>query len=53
MPLSYLNEKKPEETVYDEDTAANIVLIVNSTGFILLMQAGFALVETGSVRAKN
>jgi ammonium transporter, Amt family len=29
------------------------LLIVVSTGFILLMQAGFALVENGTVRKKN
>ena len=33
--------------------AINLLLLVVSTGFILLMQAGFALVENGTVRKKN
>ena len=33
--------------------AVNKLLVVVSTGFILLMQAGFALVENGTVRSKN
>ena len=33
--------------------AVNELLLVVSTGFILLMQAGFALVENGTVRSKN
>ena len=33
--------------------AVNLLLLVVSTGFILLMQAGFALVENGTVREKN
>ena len=33
--------------------AVDELLLVVSTGFILLMQAGFALVENGTVRSKN
>ena len=38
-----------------EEVAAGVdeLLLVVSTGFILLMQAGFALVENGTVRKKN
>lgn len=39
--------------MYDDISATNTLLMVVSTGMILLMQAGFALVENGSVRAKN
>ena len=34
-------------------TGIDELLLVVSTGFILLMQAGFALVENGTVRKKN
>ena len=34
-------------------SAVDELLLVVSTGFILLMQAGFALVENGTVRSKN
>ena len=36
-----------------QQNAINLFLLVVSTGFILLMQAGFALVENGTVRKKN
>ena len=35
------------------DEAIDELLVCVTTGFILLMQLGFALVENGSVRAKN
>ena len=42
------------ECRFEKHTAAvNLLLLVVSTGFILLMQAGFALVENGTVREKN
>ena len=31
----------------------NVVWIVLCAGFVFLMQAGFGLLETGSIRAKN
>lgn len=37
----------------ETQAAIDQLLLVVATGFILLMQAGFALVETGSVRSKN
>lgn len=48
-----MNTKNPEETVYNAKDGTNALLMVVSTGMILFMQAGFALVENGSVRAKN
>ena len=33
--------------------AVNELLVIVATGFILLMQLGFALVENGTVRSKN
>lgn len=41
------------DVVYDDKEAATSVWICTSTAMIFLMQAGFALVENGSVRAKN
>ena len=41
------------KAVYDTETGVTALLVIVSTGFILLMQAGFALVENGSVREKN
>jgi len=38
------------EYVYTSEEATNALLIIVSTGFIFLMQAGFAMVEVGSVR---
>lgn len=39
--------------VYSPEEATSAVWIMVSTGMIFLMQAGFALVESGSVRKKN
>jgi len=51
--LAYLNKAHPHLTKYDPQAGTSSLLMCVSTGFILLMQAGFALVENGSVRAKN
>ena len=40
-------------TMADIKVAVNELLVLVSTGFILLMQLGFALVENGTVRSKN
>ena len=46
-----------EQAVYERDPtdseAVNELLLCIACGFILLMQLGFALVENGTVRAKN
>jgi len=39
--------------VYDNKEATDAVWILASAGFIFLMQAGFALIESGSVSKKN
>ena len=39
--------------VYTTEEAINTVWIMVSTAFIFFMQAGFALLESGSVRQKN
>jgi Amt family ammonium transporter len=39
--------------VYTEEEATNAVWVTVATAMIFLMQAGFALVENGSVREKN
>ena len=41
------------EHVYSAEEATNALLVIVSTGFIFLMQTGFAMVEVGSVRQKN
>jgi len=41
------------KTVYSTDEAISALLVIVSTGFIFMMQSGFAMVEVGSVRAKN
>jgi ammonia channel protein AmtB len=38
---------------YTSDEATDAVWILASAGFIFLMQAGFALIESGSVSKKN
>jgi Amt family ammonium transporter len=47
MPGPYSN------VVYSEREAINAVWVLVSTAMIFFMQAGFALLECGSVRAKN
>ena len=44
---------KNSDTIYTNEEAINALFLIVSTGFILLMQAGFALLEVGSVRSKN
>lgn len=39
--------------VYTNEEASSALLIILCTGFIFLMQSGFAMVEVGSVREKN
>ena len=39
--------------VYTNSQATNAVWILVSAGFIFLMQAGYALIESGAVRRKN
>ena len=51
--LAYANHAHPELTKYDTKAGGNALFMAVSTGMILLMQAGFALVENGSVRDKN
>jgi len=41
------------DTAYEDNEAINAVWILVSTAMIFFMQAGFALVEVGSVRSKN
>ena len=43
--LKYLNKAHPHLTKYDPQAGTSSLLMCVSTGFILLMQAGFALVE--------
>ena len=38
---------------YTDQEATNAVWVLTSAGFIFLMQAGFALVESGAVSKKN
>ena len=42
-----------EKIVLEVSAALDELLVIVATAFILLMQLGFALVENGSVRAKN
>lgn len=35
------------------EEATNALLVIFSTGFIFFMQAGFAMIEVGTVREKN
>lgn len=44
---NYTNEQ------YTDKEATNAVWVLTSAGFIFLMQAGFALVESGAVSKKN
>ena len=39
--------------VYTPEEGTNAVWVLTSAGFIFLMQAGFALVESGAVSKKN
>lgn len=39
--------------MYTAEEATSALLVLVTTGFIFLMQAGFAMVEVGSVRQKN
>jgi ammonium transporter, Amt family len=54
-PLTQAKDPQTDfsEYVYTSEEATNALLIIVSTGFIFLMQAGFAMVEVGSVRQKN
>lgn len=40
-------------TIYTSEEAINALFILISSGLIILMQAGFALLENGTVRSKN
>jgi Amt family ammonium transporter len=40
-------------TAYNPESGTSALFICISTGMVLLMQAGFALIENGSVRRKN
>jgi ammonia channel protein AmtB len=45
--------KSYEDEIYSTKDAIEIVWTLVSTSMIFFMQAGFALVEVGSVRHKN
>lgn len=42
-----------DNCVYSTEAAVDALLMIVSTGFILLMQCGFAMIENGSIRYKN
>ena len=42
-----------ESYKYNTHEGIEVIWALVSTGFIFFMQAGFALVETGTVRQKN
>jgi ammonium transporter, Amt family len=49
-----MNQKQSfKDYVYTTEEATSALLVLVTTGLIFLMQAGFAMVEVGSVRQKN
>eukprot|EP00116_Pleurobrachia_bachei_P006179 sb/3466441/ len=42
-----------DETLYDNQVSLNVTWIVFATSLVFIMQAGFTMIEVGSVRIKN